>query len=112
MRDVNNGWLIRYLHSNTASAFFFLVENYEDFSCLYFDIYTENNSMTTVPLVFNTVLFSKLKPSSQGTDNPGSLSVICSDKKEISQGVCEIAPTSKQKKTIRRLFRWRLHRMV
>ena len=25
MRDVHNGWLIRYLHSNTASAFFFLV---------------------------------------------------------------------------------------
>lgn len=25
MRDVNNGWLIRYMHSNTASAFFFLV---------------------------------------------------------------------------------------
>ena len=25
MRDVNNGWLIRYLHSNTASAFFCLV---------------------------------------------------------------------------------------
>jgi ubiquinol-cytochrome c reductase cytochrome b subunit len=25
MRDVNNGWLDRYLHSNTASAFFFLV---------------------------------------------------------------------------------------
>jgi len=25
MRDVNNGWLIRYLHSNTASAFFFLL---------------------------------------------------------------------------------------
>jgi len=25
MRDVNYGWLIRYLHSNTASAFFFLV---------------------------------------------------------------------------------------
>ena len=25
MRDVNNGWLIRYLHSNTASAFFFVV---------------------------------------------------------------------------------------
>ena len=22
MRDINNGWLIRYLHSNTASAFF------------------------------------------------------------------------------------------
>nr|YP_010608737.1 apocytochrome b [Drechslerella dactyloides]WAN89817.1 apocytochrome b [Drechslerella dactyloides] len=26
MRDVNNGWLIRYFHSNTASAFFFLVK--------------------------------------------------------------------------------------
>ena len=25
MRDVHNGWLIRYLHSNTASAFFFIV---------------------------------------------------------------------------------------
>jgi ubiquinol-cytochrome c reductase cytochrome b subunit len=25
MRDVNNGWLIRYIHSNTASAFFLLV---------------------------------------------------------------------------------------
>ena len=25
MRDVQNGWLIRYLHSNTASAFFFIV---------------------------------------------------------------------------------------
>jgi len=25
MRDVNNGWLLRYLHANTASAFFFLV---------------------------------------------------------------------------------------
>lgn len=25
MRDVNNGWLIRYLHANTASAFFFLL---------------------------------------------------------------------------------------
>jgi len=29
MRDVNNGWLIRYLHSNTASAFFlFSVSTY------------------------------------------------------------------------------------
>lgn len=25
MRDVNNGWLIRYIHCNTASAFFFSV---------------------------------------------------------------------------------------
>lgn len=25
MRDVNNGWLLRYLHANTASAFFFII---------------------------------------------------------------------------------------
>ena len=25
MRDVNNGWLVRYLHADTASAFFFLL---------------------------------------------------------------------------------------
>ena len=25
MRDVNNGWFIRYLHANTASAFFFFI---------------------------------------------------------------------------------------
>jgi len=25
MRDVNNGWLVRYLHANTASAFFFIM---------------------------------------------------------------------------------------
>ena len=25
MRDVNNGWLVRYLHSNTSSSFFFLL---------------------------------------------------------------------------------------
>ena len=25
MRDVNNGWMIRYLHANAASAFFFIV---------------------------------------------------------------------------------------
>ncbi len=37
MRDVNNVWLIRYLHSNTASAFFFLVfwhmRKYKSQSC-------------------------------------------------------------------------------
>ena len=25
MRDVNNGWLLRYLHANTASFFFIFV---------------------------------------------------------------------------------------
>lgn len=34
MRDVNNGWFIRYLHANTASAFFFLV-----ILCADFDLY-------------------------------------------------------------------------
>lgn len=37
MRDVNNGWLVRYLHSNTASAFFFLVILYVDF-VVYFSL--------------------------------------------------------------------------
>ncbi len=35
MRDVNNGWLIRYLHSNTASAFFFLVSLFVFIVCFY-----------------------------------------------------------------------------
>lgn len=35
MRDVNNGWLIRYLHANTASAFFFIVVLYAYFVYFY-----------------------------------------------------------------------------
>lgn len=35
MRDVNNGWLVRYLHSNTASAFFFLVSLFVSPICFY-----------------------------------------------------------------------------
>ena len=72
MRDVNNGWLIRYLHSNTASAFFFLVEKCEFSSGLYFYIFTENNSVTTIPLGINIGLLSKLEFSSQGEGNKGS----------------------------------------
>jgi ubiquinol-cytochrome c reductase cytochrome b subunit len=53
MRDVNNGWLIRYLHSNTASAFFFLV---------YFHIgrglyYGSYKSPRTLVWVIGTVIF-------------------------------------------------------
>ncbi len=35
MRDVNNGWLLRYFHSNTASAFFFLVSLSIIITCFY-----------------------------------------------------------------------------
>jgi ubiquinol-cytochrome c reductase cytochrome b subunit len=53
MRDVNNGWLIRYLHSNTASAFFFLV---------YFHIgrglyYGSYRAPRTLVWVLGTVIF-------------------------------------------------------
>ena len=53
MRDVSNGWLIRYLHSNTASAFFFLV---------YFHIgrglyYGSYRAPRTLVWVLGTVIF-------------------------------------------------------
>jgi hypothetical protein len=89
MRDVNNGWLIRYLHSNTASAFFFLVEKFEFSSGLYFDIFTENNPVTTMFLGINTGLLSKLESSSQGEGNQGSKNPFD-----------EIAPTSNPKKPL------------
>jgi hypothetical protein len=88
MRDVNNGWLIRYLHSNTASAFFFLVKICVFFSGLYSDIYTENNYMSTIPLGLNTGLLSKLEYISKGEGHPGSnypLLALYSDKKKHRQ---------------------------
>lgn len=53
MRDVNNGWLIRYLHSNTASAFFLLV---------YFHIgrgihYGSYKSPRTLVWILGTIIF-------------------------------------------------------
>jgi ubiquinol-cytochrome c reductase cytochrome b subunit len=53
MRDVNNGWLVRYLHSNTASAFFFLV---------YFHIgrgiyYGSYRAPRTLTWVLGTIIF-------------------------------------------------------
>lgn len=56
MRDVNNGWLVRYLHANTASAFFFLV---------YFHIgrgiyYGSYKAPRTLTWVIGTVIFIAL----------------------------------------------------
>ena len=41
MRDVYNGWFVRYMHSNTASFFFFLVV-YIFYFCFYFIIFNFN----------------------------------------------------------------------
>jgi group I intron endonuclease len=53
MRDVNNGWLIRYLHSNTASAFFFLVYLHMGRG-LYYGSY---RSPRTLVWILGTVIF-------------------------------------------------------
>jgi ubiquinol-cytochrome c reductase cytochrome b subunit len=53
MRDVNNGWLIRYLHSNTASAFFFLVYLHIGRG-LYYGSY---RSPRTLTWVIGTIIF-------------------------------------------------------
>jgi ubiquinol-cytochrome c reductase cytochrome b subunit len=53
MRDVNNGWLIRYLHSNTASAFFFLVYLHMGRG-MYYGSY---RAPRTLVWIFGTVIF-------------------------------------------------------
>ncbi len=53
MRDVNNGWLVRYLHSNTASAFFFIVYLHIGRG-LYYGSY---RSPRTLTWVIGTVIF-------------------------------------------------------
>jgi ubiquinol-cytochrome c reductase cytochrome b subunit len=53
MRDVNNGWLLRYLHSNTASAFFFLVYLHIGRG-LYYGSY---RSPRTLTWVIGTIIF-------------------------------------------------------
>ena len=53
MRDVNNGWLIRYLHANTASAFFFIVYLHIGRG-LYYGSY---NSPWTLVWTIGTVIF-------------------------------------------------------
>lgn len=86
MRDVNYGWLIRYLHSNTASAFFFLVKEIEYFYDLYFYIFTENDSVTFMFWGINSVssrLLSKLESSSEGEGDKG-LNNYSDESKEIT----------------------------
>ena len=68
MRDVNNGWLLRYIHSNTASAFFFLVSLFVFPDCFYlcdiFIIFIVN------PLVIGVKRFlSKLMFRGRGKGN-------------------------------------------
>jgi ubiquinol-cytochrome c reductase cytochrome b subunit len=53
MRDVNNGWLLRYLHSNTASAFFLLVYLHIGRG-LYYGSY---KSPRTLTWVLGTIIF-------------------------------------------------------
>ena len=53
MRNVNNGWLIRYLHSNTASAFFFLVYLHIGRG-LYYGSY---KTPRTIVWIFGTIIF-------------------------------------------------------
>ena len=88
MRDVNNGWLIRYLHSNTASAFFFVVSIYVFifcFSlCVSFIIFITNPSVYSIPLGTNSSLPIKLECTGKGEGNPGDLSSIGNDTGHIS----------------------------
>ncbi len=53
MRDVHNGWLIRYLHSNTASAFFFIVYLHIG-RALYYGSY---KAPRTIVWIIGTVIF-------------------------------------------------------
>jgi ubiquinol-cytochrome c reductase cytochrome b subunit len=57
MRDVNNGWLIRYLHANTASAFFFLVYLHIGRG-IYYGSYRQPRTLTWVigTLIFVTMM--------------------------------------------------------
>jgi len=89
MRDVNNGWLVRYLHSNTASAFFFLVPIGESFCGFYLDIFyagtpneinapslcagIENLPMTVISSGINIGLLSKLEYNSKKGKGASSL---------------------------------------
>lgn len=88
MRDVNNGWLIRYLHSNTASAFFFVVSIHVFifcFSlCVSFIIFIENPSVYSTPLGTNSSLPTKLECTGKGEGNPGDLSSTGNDSGHIS----------------------------
>ena len=80
MRDVNNGWLIRYLHSNTASAFFFLVSLFVfifRFSlCVICIIFIVNPPVYSTPLYTNNSLLRKLECTGKGEGKHGDISSI------------------------------------
>jgi len=73
MRDVNNGWLIRYIHSNTASAFFFLVSLFVSIFCFYlcvlFIISIVNPPVYSTPLDTNNSLLRKGEGNHGHTSN-------------------------------------------
>lgn len=58
MRDVSNGWLIRYLHANTASAFFFLVAH--NFYLFFFTFIINYPVATIIPYSIFDLLTSQL----------------------------------------------------
>jgi len=78
MRDVNNGWLIRYLHSNTASAFFFLVGIFALINCFslcaIFFIFIENPLKEKRLLDTYIGLASRAIFGGKGRGNQGNLS--------------------------------------
>ncbi len=78
MRDVNNGWLVRYLHSNTASAFFFLVgycvfSYYFYFNSVNINLYETYNSLKSN--THNLFIDNLEKTNNQGlgNNNPSSI---------------------------------------
>jgi len=78
MRDVNNGWLVRYLHSNTASAFFFLVGYcvfsyyfyFNPVNVYWYESYNSLNSNTHNLFIDN---LEKTDNQGLGNNNPSSI---------------------------------------
>lgn len=75
MRDVNNGWLVRYIHSNTASAFFLLVL-YILYYCFYFINFILNPLTTIIPLDINMRIQSIFEFSYKGVEHDKNFSKI------------------------------------
>ena len=73
MRDVNNGWLVRYLHSNTASAFFFLVYLHIGRG-IYYGSY---RSPRTLVWAIGTVILIAMMATEENTYMWPSLLLVC-----------------------------------
>jgi len=89
MRDVNNGWLIRYLHSNTASAFFLLVSSIELSSCFYLHIFV----LKSLPLSF----FPSLVLAGKST---ASAEEIEAKEKELEKQIKELEENEEERKKV------------